>query len=336
MLARLMRRRDVLILLGSAAALTSSASAQPTSSLPLIGFLSSGSPRSFAPLVKAYESGLREQGFVDGQNVTITYRWAEGAYNDLEMMAAELVARGVKVIVASGGVISAKAAMKATKSIPILFVSGSDPVQLGLVASLSRPGGNATGASVFTSELLPKRLELAHDLGPSIKRMAVLLNPSAPTAIADEKDSVDAAQLRGYSLAPMKANKESEITEAFETAAKQQIDVLVVMGDPFFTSRRLQIVELAARFALPVLYPWREYVEAGGLMSYGTELTWGYHLIGRYSGRILRGEKADSLPVQQPTKYSLVINLKAARELRLDFATVAPKLISLADEVIDK
>jgi putative tryptophan/tyrosine transport system substrate-binding protein len=329
-------RREFVTLLGGAAALSSgawpSAARAQQPAVPVIGFLSSGSPRAFASLVAAFRQGVSEQGYVEGRNLFIAVRWAEGHYNELDGLANDLVRRQVRLIAATGGVVSAKAAMKATATIPILFVIGSDPVQLGLVASLARPGGNATGASVFSTELAPKRLELLNALGSEIRIAAILVNPGSVTTDIETRDAIAAAQLIGLQLLVLKASTESEIDAAFGLANQQQVSALLVSADPFFTSRRDQIVALAARHAIPVMYPWREYVQAGGLMSYGTELTWGYHLIGRYAGRILKGEKPSDLPVQLPTRFKLVVNLKTAEALGLELPM---QLLALADEAIE-
>jgi putative ABC transport system substrate-binding protein len=331
-----LRRRDILTLLcptvlGGAAAWQLGAHAQ-ASNLPTIGFLSTGSPRSIATYVAAFQHGLSELGYAEGRNVAIAYRWAEGHPDQLDMLANDLVGRRVKLIAASGGLVSAKAAKKATASIPILFVSGFDPVELGLVSSLSRPGGNATGASLFSTELIPKSLELLHGLGSRIRSVGVLLNPQSVTPDIEAKGAIAAAQLKGYQLHLFKANTASEIEAAFMQAAEQQVSAFLVTASPFFSRQRAQIVALAARHAMPVMYPWREYLDAGGLMSYGTELTWGYNLIGQYAGRILKGELPSDLPVQQPTKFELVINLKAAKALDL---TIPETLLTIADRVIE-
>jgi putative ABC transport system substrate-binding protein len=216
-----------------------------------------------------------------------------------------------------------------------LFVSGFDPVELGLVASLNRPGGSATGASIFSTELLPKRLELLYALGTKIQNVAVLLDPRSVTPNIEAKEAMAAAQRKGYQLRLFNASTAMEIDAAFALAAEQQVSAFLVTGSPFFSGQSDQIVALAARHAMPVMYPWRQYVDAGGLMSYGTELTWGYQLIGRYAGRILKGEKPSDLPVQQPTRFNLVLNLKTAKALRLDIENTAPQLLAIADEVIE-
>jgi putative ABC transport system substrate-binding protein len=328
-----MQRRDFITLFGGAAAAWPLAAKAQQGAMPVIGFLSTGSPRTrSATVVPAFRKGISEQGYVEGRNVRIEYRWAEGRYDELDVLANNLVQRQVTLIAASGGLVSAKAAMKATATIPILFVVGSDPVPLGLVASLSRPGGNATGATVFTTELAPKRLELLHALGPGIRTTAILVNPGSVTADIETSDALAAAQKLAHELLVLKASTESEIDAAFELATQQQVGAFLVSADPFFTIRRNQLVALAARHAMPVMYPWREYVEAGGLMSYGPELTWAYHLIGQYAGRILRGAKPSDLPVQLPTRFNFVVNLRTAKALGLD---VAPRLLALTDEVIE-
>jgi putative ABC transport system substrate-binding protein len=297
-----------------------------------VGFLSSGSPRGLAPLIAAYQAGMGELGYFEGRNVFATYVWAEGHYDQLDALASDLVRSGVNLIVASGGLVSAKAALKATATVPVVFLCGFDPVELGLVANLNRPGGNATGVSVFTTELLPKRLEMLYELGSRIQTTGVLMNPGSVTADIDVRDVTNAARQKGYQLRIYRAGTERDIDSAFMLAAEQNISALLVTADPYFTSRRDQIIALAARRAMPVMYPWREYVVAGGLMSYGAELSWGYHLVGQYAARILKGEKPGDLPVQQPTRFNLVINLKTAKSLGLN---VPDTLLALADEVIE-
>jgi putative ABC transport system substrate-binding protein len=300
--------------------------------MPSIGFLSSGSPRTFGKFIAAFHEGLGEQGYVEGHNVWIDYHWAEGHYSDLDALATDLVRNQVTLIAATGGVVSAKAAKRATTAIPIVFVVGFDPVQLGLVASINKPGGNATGASVYTTELAAKRLSILSELVPGIRTIGILVNPGSATTERETKDTIAAAQRLGRPIAVFKATTESEIDAALASAAQQQVGALLVSADPLFTIRRVQLVALAARHALPTVYPWREFVEAGGLMSYGTELTWAYRQIGLYSGRILKGTKPSDLPVMLPTRYDLIINLKTAKALALN---VPPKLLALADEVIE-
>jgi putative ABC transport system substrate-binding protein len=327
-----MRRREFISLLGGAAAWPVSARAQQLSGRAIIGFLSSGSPRPFAPFVAAFREGMRKLDCIEGRDVSVIYVWAEGHYNELDALAADLVRRAIRLIVASGGVVSARAAMKATATIPILFVVGFDPVTLGLVSSLNRPDGNATGASLFTTELLPKRLDILYELASRTQIAGVLANPNAVTADLDATMIMETARQKGYRVRLFQASTEQEIAAAFVSAQQQMVSALLVTADPFFTTRRAQIVALAARQAMPVIYPWRQYVDAGGLMSYGAELTWGYDLVGQYAARILKGETPSDLPIQQPRKYQLVINLKTAKAL----GVVVPwTLLTVADEVIE-
>jgi len=327
-----MRRRDFITFLGGVAALRPLGVYAQTPNLPTIGFLSTFSSRSIGTYLDAFKSGMSELGYVEGRNIGITYRYAEGKFDRLDVLANDLVRREVKLIAASGGLVSAKAAMKATASIPILFVSGFDPVELGLVTSLKRPGGNATGASLFSAELLPKQLELLYRLGSRIQDVAVLLDPRSVTPDIEAKEAIAAAQIKGYRLHLFNASTASEIDSAFLSAAEQRVSAFLVTASPFFTGQRTQIVALAARHAMPIVYPWREYIDAGGLMSYGTGLIWGYKLIGQYAGRLLKGELPGDLPVQQPTKFDLVINLKVARGLGL---TIPETLLAIADEVVE-
>lgn len=326
-----MKRRTLIALLGGAAAWPLGAHAQAPQRTT-IGFLSSGSPQAFAPFAGAYYQGMRELGYVEGQNIVTAYAWAEGDYGKLDALANDLVRRQVKLIVASGGLVSARAAMKATATIPVVFISGLDPVEVGLVPNFNRPGGNATGVSLFSTELLPKQLQMLYELGPKIQTIGFLLNPGPITADRDVKQLTGAAQSAGYQLRFFRASTESEIEAAFVAITEQKVSALVIAADPFFNTRRDQIVALAARHAMPVLYPWREYVDAGGLMSYGVDLRWGYYVAGQYSARIIGGEKPGDLPVQQPTRLQLVINLRTARALGL---AMPPNLLVLADEVIE-
>jgi putative ABC transport system substrate-binding protein len=326
-----MKRRDFIILLGAGTAAWSFGALAQPSNFPAIGILGTGSPGA-APYLAAFQSGMRELGYVEGSNVTVI----DLRIGELDVRANDLVRRQVKLIVASGGLVSAKAAMKATTTIPILFVSGFDPVELGLVKSLNKPGGNATGASVFSTELLQKQLELLYRLGPRIRTVGILLNPQSVTPDIEAKQAMAAAELKSFKVRLFNASTASEIDSVFEAAAAEQVSAFLVTGSPFFSGRRDQIVALAVRYAIPIIYPWREYVDAGGLMSYGTQLTWAYNVIGQYAGRILKGEKPGDLPVQQPTKFNLIINLKAAKVLGLDLAKAAPQLMALADEVIEE
>jgi putative ABC transport system substrate-binding protein len=324
-----MDRRGFLTALGGATLWPVVARAQP---MPVIGFLSSGSPRAFAPLVTAFGEGLKMLGYAHGRDVWIDYRWAEGHYSELPALAAELARRQVTLIAATGGAVSAQAAIKATTKIPIVFVVGFDPVQLGLVASLSRPAANATGVSIFTTELAAKRLEVLHDLLPRAHTIAILVNPGSVATTIEVEATRAAARVRGLTLVTIEAASESAIDAAFARTAEQQPSALLVSADPFFTSRHVQLVALAARYALPAMYPFRLYVKAGGLLSYGTELTWAYQQAGIYAGRILKGGKTTELPVMQPTHFNLVLNRKTARELGIP---VSDMMLARAHEVIE-
>jgi putative ABC transport system substrate-binding protein len=298
--------------------------------MPVIGYLSSYSPLN--PFVAAFRQGLSEAGYVEGQNVAIEYRWAEGNYERLPALAADLVGRKVDVIAASGGDRSSRAAKNATSTIPIVSVIGGDPVAAGLVASLARPGGNLTGVSFLDVELTPKRLELLSELVPQASVIALLVNSGDPNAERIMRDAQEAARTKGVQLLILKASTESEIDAAFATLVELRAGALLVGAAPFFLTRRDQIVALAARHAVPAFYDVREYVAAGGLISYGTSLTAVYRQLGIYAGKILKGEKPADLPVQQPTRFELVINLKTANTLGL---TVPQSILARADEVIE-
>ena len=327
-----MKRRDLIIALGGALAWPLAARAQQKA-MPVVGFLSTGnaSPGPVAPLVAAFRQGLSETGYVEGQNVTIEYRWAEGHYDRLPALAADLVGRKVDVIVSTGGTPTALAAKNATSTIPIVFRAGTDPVGDGLVASLARPGGNLTGVSMIIDELTPKRLELLSELVLQAKVIALLVNPKNPATENVMRDVQEAARVKGLQLPILKANSESEIDAAFATLVQLQAGALVVAADPFLTSRREQLVALATRHAVPAIYAWREFAEAGGLISYGSSLTTAFRQLGNYAGKILKGAKPADLPVQQPTRFELVINLKTAKALRL---TIPQSLLLRADDVI--
>jgi putative tryptophan/tyrosine transport system substrate-binding protein len=325
------RRKFLATLLGGAAAWPLAARAQQ-SAMPVIGFLNIASPRAFAGFVAAFHRGLNAGGYVEGRNVTIEYRWAEGDYDRLLEQAADLVKRQLALIVATGGTTPALVAKNATGTIPILFISGANPVDQGLVTSFGRPDGNATGVSVYTSELVGKRLQLLRELLPRAAMIAVLGNPTGVVHNLEAKDLQQAADAVGLQLLILEVTAESGFEAAFALADQQRADGLFVSADAFFTSQRNRIIELAARHRLPAAYPWREYAFAGGLMSYGSSITDAYRLIGEYAGRILKGAKPADLPVIQPTKFDLVINLKTAKALGL---TVPDKLLALADEVIE-
>ena len=325
-----MRRREFIALLGGAATAWPLASrAQQTM---LVGFLSPGSPEPSSFLVAAFGEGLKEASYIDGKNVSIEYRWARGHYDQLESLAADLVRRQVAVIAATGGTISAQAAKAATSTIPIVFNVGDDPIQSGLVASFNRPGGNLTGVNTLSPALEAKRLGLLRELVPGTAIVAVLLNATNPDVDPQRRDMNAAATALGQELRFFYASNETELDMAFSSLVQQRADALLVGNDVFFTNRREQIVALAAHHAVPTVYAFRQFAESGGLMSYSTNLIEVYRQIGVYVGRVLKGEKPADLPIVQPTKFELVINLKTAKVLRL---TVPDKLLALADEVIE-
>jgi putative ABC transport system substrate-binding protein len=324
-----MRRRELLLLLGGMMPAARALRAQQTA-MPVVGWLSSESPGPFSPFVAAFREGLSETGYVEGQNVAIEYRWTEGSYDRLPALAADLVGRKVDVIL-TGGTPSALAAKSATSTIPVVFIVG-DAVAAGLVPSLARPGGNLTGVSMLTFELMPKRLELLSELVPKAGVIALVVNPNSPAAERIMRDVQEAARAKGVQLHILKAGTEGEIDAAFASLVQLQAGGLVVGTDPFFNSRREQFVALASRHAVPAIYEWREFATAGGLISYGPSLTAVNRLAGIYVGRILKGAKPADLPVQQPTTFELVVNLKTANALGL---TVPPSILARADEVIE-
>jgi putative tryptophan/tyrosine transport system substrate-binding protein len=325
-------RRQFISALGGAALAWPVAVRAQQSAKPVIGYLHGGSAASFADHITAYREGLRAAGYVEGENVAIEYRWAEGHFENLPALADELVRRRVTVIAAAGGDIVARAAIKATSAIPIVFIVGQDVVRSGLVASFNRPGGNATGVTVFVPILVPKQMELIHTVVPNANTIAVLTNPSNPTVIPDPPDLEKAARAIGMELLLLNATTAEEIDAAFVAMSNRHAGALLVPGEVFFTSRRDQIVTLAMRHAIPAIYPFREYVAAGGLISYGNSLTEASRLAAVYTARILKGEKPADLPVQQPTKFELVINLITAKALGLE---IPAKLLAVADDVVE-
>ena len=325
-----MRRRELMLLLGGAIIAPRALSAQQKV-MRAIGFLDSTSPGADAPFLAAFHQGLSETGYVDGQNVAIEYRWAEGRYDRMPAFAADLVDRQVHVI-AADAIPAARAAKNATTTIPIVFEVGADPVEFGLVASLARPGGNLTGVGFLNVELMAKRLELLSELVPQAGAFVLLVNPTNENAERVVRDGQDAARAKGVQLTILKAATENEIDTAFAALAQLRAGALLFSPDPFFTSRREQLVVLASRHAVPAIYPWREAVAAGGLISYGTSRTSVLRLLGIYAGKILKGAKPADLPVQQPTTFELVVNLNTAKALGL---TVPPSILARADEVIE-
>jgi putative ABC transport system substrate-binding protein len=325
-------RRGFATLLGGAAAAWPLPARAQQSARPVVGFLSSLSYEGSLHFVAAFQRGLSDLGFVDGENVTIEYRWARGQYDRLPAMAAELVSRPVAILVTTGGEPAALAAKAATSTIPIVFNVGGDPVKLGLVASYNRPSGNATGINMLTETMEPKRLGILRELLPQTPTIAVLVNPRFPPAEMQLKEIEAAARTVGMKTQPFHASIDTGIEPAFQSMVQQQIRALIVATDPFFVTRRDDLIDLAARYKLPTIYGFRDIAVAGGLMSYGIDLVAVYRQQAFYVNRILRGEKVADLPVMQPTKFDLVINLKTAKALGLTFP---PSLLAVADEVIE-
>jgi ABC-type uncharacterized transport system substrate-binding protein len=326
------RRRDFITLVGAVTAAWPMAVRAQPSALPVIGFLHSATANAYALMTAALRKSLSEAGYVEGQNVAIEYRWAEGQFDRLPEMAADLVRHQVSVIFAGGGSDPSLAAKAATSKIPIVFANGTDPVAAGLVASLDHPGANVTGITFLLNTLGPKELEVIHELVPKAALVAVLINPKSSTAASQLKDLQDTARAFGQEVSIFNASAESEIENVFGSLAQLKPGGLVIGADAFFFSRRGQFVDLATRYSIPTIYPWREAVAAGGLASYGSSVTDAYRLAGIYIGRILKGDKAANLPVQQSTKTELVINLKTAKLLGLN---VPNTLVGRADELIE-
>ncbi len=325
-----MNRRELLLLLGGAMTAARALRAQQKT-MPVNGYLVTGSPGPNAPFAAAFREGLRETGYVEGQNLAIEYRWAEGHYDRLPALAADLVARNVDVI-AAGGDAAALAAKNASSTIPIVFFGGGDPVAMGLVTSFARPGGNLTGVAFMAAELIAKRLELLSELVPQARVIALLVNPNDPNAERFIGDVQEAAHAKGLQLHILRASTESEIDGIFASLVLLQAGALVVSSNAFFGSRRDQLIALASRHAVPAIYDTREFAAAGGLISYGARLTGVFRQLGIYAGKILKGAKPADLPVEQPTRFELVVNLKTAMSLGL---TVPPLLLATADEVIE-
>jgi ABC-type uncharacterized transport system substrate-binding protein len=326
-----MRRREFILGLGGAAAWPLAARAQQPA-MPVIGYLSTRSPEDTIHLLAAFRVGLAQNGYVEGQNATIEYRWALGQYERLPGMAAELVRRPVTVLAATGGEPAAFAAVSATSTIPIVYLIGGDPVKEGIAASFNRPGGNATGVTLLTNSLEPKRFSLLRDLTPRASLFGVLLNPKYPAAEPALRDVEAAAKAVGVEIQPFRASTDDEIDAAFDAIARDRLAALAITADPFFDTRRQRLVALAARHAIPTIYQFREYAQAGGLISYGIDNANAYRQAGIYTGLVLKGARPEDLPVMQETKFLLVINLKTAAALGIK---ISDNLLTLADEVIE-
>ena len=326
-----MRRREFITLVGSIVAAWPLA-ARAQQAMPVVGYLNTRGPDDAAHLATGFRRGLRDAGFIDGQNVRIEYRWGRGQFDTLKALAEELCRIPVSVLAATGGEPAVLAAKAATSAIPIVFGMSSDPIKLGLATSVNRPGANATGVNVLTTILEPKRLGLLHDLVPSARTIGFLVNPSFPPSARQISDAQEAARAIGVPVHLLRANSENEIDSAFQTVATERIGALAVAGSPFFDTRRSRITALAARYSVPAMYHFREYAVAGGLISYGIDIVDVHRQVGTYVGRILNGTKPGDLPIMLPTRFELVINLRTAKALGL---RISDNLLTLADEVIE-
>jgi putative tryptophan/tyrosine transport system substrate-binding protein len=326
-----MRRRDFLGVLSGVAVWPMGAHAQQAA-MPVIGFLNGQSADGYSHLAAAFRRGLREAGYVNGQNAIIEYRWAEGRDDNLPKLAADLVARGVTVLVSGGGVGASIAAHKATRTVPIVFIMGSDPVKYGLVASFNRPGGNATGVNFLVNQLNAKRLELAVQLVPNSRVIGFMVRPSNPASTADTREVETGATRLGVKLLTFRVEKDQDFDAAFAAAAAQRVGIVLVHTDPFFYINRSKLVALAERHAVPAMYELREFVMEGGLASYGTNIVEAYRQLGLYAGRVVKGEKPSDLPVMQSTHFELAINLQTAKALGI---VIPQSLLVAADEVIE-
>jgi putative ABC transport system substrate-binding protein len=327
-----MRRRKFITLVGGAAGMWPFSGLAQQSAMPVIGFLSARSAKDSARVVNAFAAGLRMAAYTEGKNLSIEYRWAEGKLERLPELAADLIHRPVTVLVAAGGSNTALAAKGATFTIPIVFLTGGDPIRMGLVASLSHPGSNATGMTLLSSDLAPKRLGLLRELLPKAGAFAFLTNPNSVTAENQSSDALGAAHALGLKLSILKADDEKTINEAFATLVREKIDALLVASDQNFDVYRDKLVALAAKAGIPAIYSFRDHAEAGGLMSYGPDIANAYQQVGEYVGQILNGKRPADLPVLQPTKFELVINLRTAKTLAI---AIPPFLLARADEVIE-
>jgi putative ABC transport system substrate-binding protein len=327
-----MRRRDFITLLGGAAAVWPLAAYGQQPALPVVGFLNAGSPAAFSELALAFRRGLSESGYVEGQNVQIEYRWAEGRYDRLPALAADLVNRRVAVIASTGGPAVVEAAAAATTTVPIVFLSSDFALKTGVIHSLNRPGGNLTGVAMSTGALIAKCLQFLSELVPKDAAIGVLVNPAVSNTTEDEENIKAAARQIRRQIFILTASKEAEIDAVFATLAERHAGGLVVQGDILYTNRRAEFAALAARHAIPTIYMWSEFTAVGGLIAYGNSLAEGYRQVGTYSARILQGAKPADLPVMQPTRFRFTINLKAAKALGL---TISPSLLILADEVVE-